>query len=136
MINLYKKQILAIREQLYDIETMGPNVTYDEFLKDAKLRKAIEWSIVSAIEGCINLGRQVIAEKDLRIPENNREVFEILSEEGLISEELLDKMKRAIGYRNMAIHRYSDLDPATTFGIMKKRHFDLELFLSELVNKL
>lgn len=136
MINLYKKQILAIREQLYDIETMGRNVTYDEFLKDAKLRKAIEWSIVSAIEGCINPGRQVIAEKDLRIPENNREVFEILSEEGLISEELLDKMKRAIGYRNMAIHRYSDLGPATTFGIMKKRHFDLELFLSELVNKL
>ena len=136
MNNLHKNQILAIKEHLYDIKTIGRGVIYDQFVKDVKLRKAIEWSIVSAVGGSINLGRKVIAEKDLRIPENNREVFEILFEAGLISEDLLDKMKKSIGYRNMAIHRYSDLDPAITFGIMKERHFDLESFLSELIDEL
>lgn len=120
MNNLHKNQILAIKEHLHDIETMGRDITFDQFVKDVKLRKAIEWSIVSAVEGCINLGRKVIAEKDLRIPENNREVFEVLSEVGLMSDKLLDKMKKAIGYRNIAIHRYGDIEPATSFGIMKK----------------
>ena len=63
---------MLVREHLSDIKSMGSGVNYEAFKTDKKLRKAIEWSIVSAIELCINIGRHIIGEQSLRIPENNR----------------------------------------------------------------
>ena len=135
MNEIIEKMVLLIREHLADIENMGADVDYSEFQTDKKLRKAIEWSIVSAIELCINVGRYIISENALRIPESNREVFEILSENGFISSSVLEKMKLAVGYRNMAIHRYGDIDPNTTFIIMKKHYKDIEAFLKHVIKE-
>jgi len=133
---IIKKMALLIQEHLSDIRSMGTGVEYSSFLADKKLRKAIEWSIVSAVELCINIGRHVISEKGFRVPENNREVFQILFENGLIDETTLENMKKAVGYRNMAIHRYGDIDSNTTFVIMKKNHTDIEGYIEQILKQI
>ncbi len=60
-------------------------------------------------------------------------MFEVLSENGAITEPVLEKMKMAVGYRNMAIHRYGDIDTNTTYIIMKKNYKDIEEFLKQVL---
>ena len=69
MNEIIKKLILSVREHLSDIKNMGTDVEYSAFQPDTKLRKAIEWSIVSAVEICINIGRHIISEKNYRVPD-------------------------------------------------------------------
>lgn len=133
MNEIIKRLAVLIREQLADITKMGAGVEYEAFQRDKKLRKAIEWSIVSAVETCVNIGRHIISQKSYRIPENSREVFEVLAENGVISELVLKKMKMAVGYRNMAIHRYGDIDTHTTYVIMKKNYKDIEELLKQVL---
>lgn len=133
MNEIIQKMSLLVREHVSDIRSMGTGVEYATFLTDKKLRKAIEWSIVSAVELCINIGRHLISEKGFRVPENNREVFQILFENDLIDEATLENMKKAVGYRNMAIHRYGDIDSNTTFVIMKKNYTDIEGYIAQIL---
>ena len=129
MNEIIKKLALLVREHISDIKDMGADIDYSSFQSDKKLRKAIEWSIVSAVEICINIGRHIISEKSYRVPENNREVFEVLQKNNVIDDHTLERMKMAVGYRNMAIHRYGDIDSNTTFIIMKQNYQDIEHFL-------
>ena len=133
MNDIIKKLALLVREHISDIKNMGADIDYSAFQSDTKLRKAIEWSIVSAVEICINIGRHIISEKSYRIPENNREVFEVLQENHGIDDQTLERMKMAVGYRNMAIHRYGDIDSNTTFIIMKQNYEDIECFLETVL---
>jgi len=130
---IIERLAVLIREHLADITKMGAGVEYAAFQHDKKLRKAIEWSIVSAVEMCVNIGRHIISQESYRIPDNSREVFEVLSENGAITEPVLIKMKMAVGYRNMAIHRYGDIDTNTTYIIMKKNYKDIEEFLKQVL---
>jgi uncharacterized protein YutE (UPF0331/DUF86 family) len=93
MNEIIEKMALLAREHLTDIGTMGTGINFIKFRSDKKLRKAIEWSIVSAVELCINIGRHIIGEKGFRIPNNNREVFEILHENNWIDVSALENMK-------------------------------------------
>ena len=133
MNEIIKKLALSVREHISDIKNMGDDIDYSSFQSDKKLRKAIEWSIVSAVEISINIGRHIISEKSYRVPENNREVFEILHENKVIDDHVLERMKMAVGYRNMAIHRYGDIDSNTTFIIMKQNYKDIENFLKTVL---
>lgn len=133
MNEIIARLAVLIQEHLADITKMGAGVEYAAFQQDKKLRKAIEWSIVSAVEICVNIGRHIISQKSYRIPDNSREVFEVLSENEAITEPVLKKMKMAVGYRNMAIHRYGDIDTNTTYIIMKKNYKDIEEFLKQVL---
>ena len=133
MNEIIARLAVLIQEHLADITEMGAGVEYAAFQQDKKLRKAIEWSIVSAVEICVNIGRHIISQKSYRIPDNSREVFEVLSENEAITEPVLKKMKMAVGYRNMAIHRYGDIDTNTTYIIMKKNYKDIEEFLKQVL---
>ena len=133
MNEIIKKLALSVREHISDIKNMGDDIDYSSFQSDKKLRKAIEWSIVSAVKISINIGRHIISEKSYRVPENNREVFEILHENKVIDDHVLERMKMAVGYRNMAIHRYGDIDSNTTFIIMKQNYKDIENFLKTVL---
>ena len=133
MNEIIARLAVLIQEHLADITEMGAGVEYAAFQQDKKLRKAIEWSIVSAVEICVNIGRHIISQKSYRIPDNSREVFEVLSENEAITEPVLKKMKMAVGYRNMAIHRYGDIDTNTTYIIMKKNYKDIGEFLKQVL---
>ena len=46
----------------------------------------------------------------LGIPQESREAFDMLCEAGLISENLRDRLKAMVGFRNVAVHDYRKLN--------------------------
>ncbi|MFZ4507430.1 MAG: type VII toxin-antitoxin system HepT family RNase toxin [Fimbriimonas sp.] len=80
------------------------------FAEDYLRQDAISANIQRACELAIDIANVVIKLRRLGVPQSSRESFEILAREGVISPELAAKMKNMVGFRNIMVHQYKDLD--------------------------
>jgi uncharacterized protein YutE (UPF0331/DUF86 family) len=63
-----------------------------------------------ACEASIDLAMHLVRERGLGIPQESRDAFELLLQAGLIEADLVGRLKRMVGFRNVAVHDYRKLD--------------------------
>lgn len=107
-------------------------ITWENFLKDIKVKRFVERTLQMSIEVCLDVGNHIISDEGWKEASTNREIFQRLNEKGAISNDLTDKLLQMAGFRNRIIHDYSDIEPEMVFGILKKRIPDFELYMSEI----
>lgn len=85
------------------------------------------------IEAIVDLAFLVIKEKGFRTPEEDKEAFDILAEEKIISEQLAQKLKEAKGMRNIIAHEYGRVDDRIVFeSITEELVRDAKEFLKNI----
>lgn len=52
----------------------------------------------------------IVAEEKLGLPQNSRDAFSLIEEKGIIDAPLSAKMKAMIGFRNIAVHDYQEIN--------------------------
>ena len=67
-------------------------------------------NIQRAVEACIDLAMYAISEKALGIPQNSRDGFELLYRNGVIDNNLNEKLKAMVGFRKLAVHDYQEIN--------------------------
>ena len=67
------------------------------------------------VEAAVDLAFLIIKDKNLKTPEEDKESFDILAKEKLITEELAAKLKDAKGMRNILAHQYGNVDDKVVF---------------------
>lgn len=85
-------------------------------------------NIVRACETSLDLANMLIREKRLGIPAESRESFTILVREKLIDAGLGKRLEKMVGFRNLAVHRYQDLDLDIVEAVIRKNLDDLLTF--------
>lgn len=98
------------------------------YAENKLIRRAVERTLHLAVEACLDIGQQIIAIERLRGPEDNKDIFVILSESGIISEGLLPNLIHMAKFRNLIVHNYARIDNSVVFGILKRRLGDLDAF--------
>lgn len=56
------------------------------------------------------MGNMVIAHEQWGLPQSAREVFSVLAERGMLDANLTSQLHRMVGFRNIAVHEYDNLD--------------------------
>jgi uncharacterized protein YutE (UPF0331/DUF86 family) len=84
----------------------------DRFLADDGLKHQAERALQLAIQICIDVGAHLVAARGLRAPDEYRDVFERLSREDTLDAALAERLKDAVGQRNLLVHGYVDVDAA------------------------
>ncbi len=79
-------------------------------LNDYTKQDSIILNIQRACEAAIDLAMHIISEKNLGIPQNSRDSFEVLHSNNIIDDKLNGKMKSMVGFRNIAVHDYKVLN--------------------------
>ena len=82
-----------------------------ESLRDPVLRGAIERYLHLAIEALIDVGARLCSVLRLRKPERYRDIARILGENGVLGEDEARRFELWIGFRNILVHGYAQLDP-------------------------
>lgn len=67
-------------------------------------------NIQRACEATIDAAMHLVKVKRLGIPQESREVFDMLSDAGVIEPLLRDRLKAMVGFRNIAVHGYRKLN--------------------------
>jgi len=104
------------------------------FEKDHLKQDAIAINLQRAAEQAIDLANHVIRKGKLGLPKESRESFDILAEENVIPGELADKLKGMVGFRNIMVHEYQDLDIKIMVDIIEHRLDDLIVFTNHVMD--
>jgi len=72
-------------------------IAVEDYRKEWKIQRIVERTLQLAIEVCLDIANHVIADRNLRVPATYAEVFEVLSEAGLLDSVRRDTMIRMSG---------------------------------------
>jgi len=80
-------------------------------------------NIQRACEAALDMGQHVIRREKLGVPQSARDVFALLAQGGWIDTVLAGKLKRMVGFRNIAVHDYQALQLPILISIIET-HLD------------
>lgn len=123
----------SLRRCITRIESRRPS-TVEELQVDADLQDILSVNLERAVQLCVDIANHLIAATDARPPSSMGEAFDILYEEGILPDDLAQRMKKAVGFRNIAVHAYQRIDWAIVFDISHHRLHDFEEFARRVVD--
>jgi uncharacterized protein YutE (UPF0331/DUF86 family) len=98
------------------------------FEKDFLKQDAIAVNLQRAAELTIDTANHVIRKRKLGLPKESRECFEILVREKIIPDDLGEKLKGMVGFRNIMVHDYQQVDIKIMRDVIENCLDDLILF--------
>jgi uncharacterized protein YutE (UPF0331/DUF86 family) len=135
-MEIYTRKLDLIEDSLKKLYSIRKeNLTLYQFKTSWKNKDSAERNIQKIVEAVIDIGKMLIAEKRLREPASNREVFEILEENHIFPPEFIPLIDKMIGMRNIIVHGYNRIDESIVFGVLKKNLADIKK-LSTILKKI
>ncbi len=127
-----KEKIKETEQFVSDLESIVPT-DFEEYKNDVKTKAACERFFEKVVEGLVDIAFLVIKEKGLKMPEEDKESFDILANARLISLELASRLKQAKGMRNILAHDYGRVDDELVFeSITNEIVRDANAFLAKI----
>jgi uncharacterized protein YutE (UPF0331/DUF86 family) len=87
-----------------------------------------------AVQACLDLANHLIGANRWDLPRSAAQAMEILAREEVIPAASCSTMVAMVGFRNIAVHEYTALDPAILRAIVDKNLPDLEAFTARILS--
>ena len=105
------------------------------FASDFTRQDAAILNIQRACEAALDIGQHLIRREKLGVPQSARDVFSLLATAGWVTTDLADKLKRMVGFRNIAVHDYQTLQLPITVRIIESHLDDFLAFTRILLQR-
>ena len=107
----------SLRRCIRRIEDKTP-ATAEILLKDNDLQDIICVNLERAVQISVDLASHIIAESDTPAAGSMGESFEKLARLDLMTDELIARMKKAVGFRYIAVHAYQEINWKIVYSII------------------
>ena len=87
-----------------------------------------------AVQLCVDIAAHVLAEMNTRPPQTMSESFIRLSDSGVISREIAERLQKSVGFRNIAVLEYQIIDWDVVFAIVTMHLDDFRRFAKEIID--
>ena len=118
------------------VETLRRRARPDQLATDPVQRGFVAHTLQTAIQAAIDVASILVSERRLPEPRTNAELFDRLAEDGWISGENAATYHRIVGFRNVVVDRYLDVDPAILREILENHLEDLLSFARAVRSRL
>ena len=108
----------------------------DDFLADPERYGSAERFLQLTIEALLDTGSHVIAGLELGTIETYSDVPRILADKGYISYDLSERWIKIIGFRNVLVHEYLDVDRKIVHDVLQHQLGDLRALAHALAQSL
>jgi uncharacterized protein YutE (UPF0331/DUF86 family) len=126
---LFAEKAGQIERQLAHVASALPDDPED-FLPETPTSAFVILHLWQAVQQVINLAMSLCASRGLAMPGKYREAFELLAADGVIDQDLAERLARAAGFRNAVAHTYLKLDMDRVYRTAKEGPADLRAFLN------
>ena len=119
------------------IEEKRPD-TLEQLINDVDIQDILSINLERAVQVSVDIGAHLIAGISVPPPQTMGEVFIILVVEKMIPEDTGIALRKAVGFRNLSVHAYDQVDWERVFDIV---HHHLESFrkfsaaISKIISK-
>ena len=130
---ILEKKVDSILRCLNRIDDRIPD-SEDEFLRDYDAQDVVVLNLSRAVQLCVDIATHILSTTNQPVPATMAEAFVSLERVRIISPEIADKMKKSVGYRNVAVHNYDDIDLSITYDIAHKHLSDFKEFIKQILH--
>ena len=129
------RKMESLRRCLVRLEKKRPN-SLEQLVSDYDLQDIICINLERAVQLAVDLGLHLLVLSDIKPPATMSEVFSSLAVEKIISPELAAKLKGAVGFRNIAVHEYEEINWAIVSSILNGSLDDFRVFMAAILGKI
>jgi len=116
---LVLKKLQALRRCLDRIESKRP-ADPAALRADYDLQDILSVNLERAVQVCVDIAAHLIADTSRPSPETMTACFAELRTMNLLDAGLSDRLSKAVGFRNIAVHEYQEIDWDIVFSIVTK----------------
>jgi uncharacterized protein YutE (UPF0331/DUF86 family) len=102
-------------------------------LSDWMVRDVLVLNLQRAVQALIDLSQHLVAENGLPLPDQSSANFIALAKEGWLPNDLASVARNMVGFRNVAVHAYREIDDAILASIFTHHLGDLQRVADHLV---
>jgi uncharacterized protein YutE (UPF0331/DUF86 family) len=106
----------------------------DQLIEDPDIQDILVLNISRAVQLCVDIGSHIISETEEPAPATMGDVFTTLTKLGAITPATGEVMRKAVGFRNVAVHNYDTINWEIVFAICQKSLPDFRRFVEEVTN--
>ncbi|MBT3726085.1 MAG: DUF86 domain-containing protein [Gammaproteobacteria bacterium] len=129
---LGKADIIERCLQRIDTEYRGSE---NELETNFTRQDSILLNIQRLCEASIDAAMHMVRSHKLGIPRDSRQAFTMLVDAKLLDQQLGEHMEAMVGFRNVAVHNYTQIDMAVVRNILNKRLDDMKTFAQFLIKQ-
>jgi uncharacterized protein YutE (UPF0331/DUF86 family) len=107
--------------------------SFDEYVRSIEKRRACERLLQIAVEAVIDICAMLVQGLRLGLPAEEDDVFEKLAQHGVLSQKMVETLRRMKGFRNILVHEYGRVDDRIVFDVAVNRLGDFEDFKREVL---
>lgn len=127
-----EQKIESLRRCVERVRQKSP-ATAAALASDPDAQDILTLNLTRAVQLCVDIGAHLIAGQDKPAPDTMGQTFDVLAGMGVISAELSARMKKAVGFRNIAVHNYEAIDWEITYAIATRHLDDFAAFAAAVV---
>jgi uncharacterized protein YutE (UPF0331/DUF86 family) len=92
-------------------------------------------SLTRATQAAIDLAAHVVATEGYGLPSGVAETFSLLEQHGVLEAALAARLRKMVGFRNLAVHDYQTIDPRILESIVTTRLDDLRALAAAVAER-
>jgi len=101
-------------------------VDFEAFSNDLDSQEIIALNLERSVQLCVDISLRVLAKsRGTTLPASMADSFRKLLEIEVLDEETTCRLVSAVGFRNISVHSYKDVNPEIVWSIVQK---DLQVF--------
>jgi len=125
------QKLESLRRCIRRVEEKTP-ADVERLVQDPDIQDILVLNLTRAVQLCVDIGSHVISESNEPAPSTMGDVFSTLEKLGIIAPTTCQALKKAVGFRNVAVHNYAVINWEIVFAICQKSVVDFRQFAKEI----
>jgi len=130
-----EEKLESLRRCLRRIEAKCPTDAAT-LVADIDLQDIVSLNLSRAVQISVDIGAHLIAGMETPPPDTMGQTFDLLAQEGVLNVELASSLKKAVGFRNIAVHSYESINWSIVHSIVKYHLADFTEFAKVVAMRL
>ncbi len=105
----------------------------DLLSKDYDLQDIIVLNLERAVQACVDIGLHITSDLEVPVPDTMAETFINLNRAGILDVLTAERMTKAVGFRNTAVHAYQEMDWGIVYRIITEHLDDFRDFSRQIM---
>ena len=132
---IIEKKIDSILRCVERVQTRLPK-TKELFFNDLDAQDVVVLNITRSVQLSVDIAMHLCVESSQAVPQTMSSAFDCLYNLSIINETITTKMKKSVGYRNVAVHNYDDIDLELTYVIARDFMSDFSEYIRQILKSI
>ena len=131
--DVLEARVESIRRCIDRIRTKTPT-SAKELENDYDAQDIISINLQRAVQLSVDVGMHLISLRGWSTPDTMAGTFTVLVDNNVLERDIAERMRRGVGFRNISVHEYQDVDWQLVYRLVTERLDDFRAFIDRVLS--